>query len=192
MIGARLVDNEQRILDFDIETLAAGYADPSWVPDKITCAAWGWVGEKKIEVACDPYGYFDRDRRREIIRPLLEAISAADIVQGHNIIRFDLRVIQAEAMRLKLPLLGKLRVIDTMRLPKAKGYKKSQDDMAVDLGVSEKKQKMNWQEWDDAYEEGPPWTTVKARAVSDVRQNKALAVEMEKFGWLKGPVIWRP
>lgn len=193
MIQAKVVSRPQRVLDFDIETLAAGYADPSWVPDKVTCVAWSWVGEKQVEVRCDPYGYFDRDRRREIIRPLLAAIELADVVQGHNIIRFDLRVLQAECMRLGLETLKPLKVIDTMRLPKAKGFKKSQDDLAVTVGIKEKKEKMGWQEWDDAYEEGPPWTTVKSRAVSDVRQHKALTEEMRARGWIKStPSIWRP
>ena len=33
-----------RVLDFDVETVAAGFADPDWVPQKITCVAWSWVG----------------------------------------------------------------------------------------------------------------------------------------------------
>ncbi len=183
---------EPRVLDFDIETLAAGYADPSWVPDKITAVAWSWVGSKRVYVKCNPYAYFDREGRREMIQPLLQAIGDADIVQGHNIVRFDLRVLQAECMRLGLPLLPELKVIDTMRLPKAKGYKKGQDDLAVAVGLKESKQKMGWQEWDDAYEEGPPWTTVRSRVVSDVRQHKALTEELQRRGMVKPPSVWRP
>src|SRR6187551_823836 len=37
-----------RILDFDVETVAAGFADPNWVPQKITCVAWSWIGEEKV------------------------------------------------------------------------------------------------------------------------------------------------
>jgi len=181
-----------RVLDFDIETLAAGYADPAWVPDKITATAWSWVGEKGVYSEADPYGFFDRERRRQIIRPLLAAIELADIVQGHNIIRFDLRVLNAECMRLGFRPLGPLRVLDTIRLPKAKGYKKGQEDLAVSLGIKEKKKKMGWQEWDDAYEEGPPWIAVKSRNVSDVQQHKRLTEELEKRGMLKPVVEWRP
>jgi hypothetical protein len=35
----------RRILDFDIECVAAGYADPEWVPSHITAIAWSWVDE---------------------------------------------------------------------------------------------------------------------------------------------------
>jgi hypothetical protein len=36
-------------LDFDCETLAAGFADPEWVPNRITAIAWSWVGEDAVE-----------------------------------------------------------------------------------------------------------------------------------------------
>src|SRR5690349_13816195 len=38
----------KNILDFDVETIAAGFADPDWVPQKITCVAWSWVGEDTV------------------------------------------------------------------------------------------------------------------------------------------------
>lgn len=193
MIKVKIERPAERILDFDIETLAGGYADPSWVPDKITAAAWSWVGDDKVSSIVDPMGYFDKRKRRKILQPLLAAIELADIVQGHNIIRFDLRVIQAEAMRLGIPRISKeLRVIDTMRIGKAKGYKKSQDDIAVSLGVPVAKKKLGWTEWDDAYEEGAPWKTVTERVEGDVIQHKLMTVAMQEKGWLGAPGTWRP
>lgn len=49
----------ETVLDFDIETVAAGFADPDWVPQKITCVAWSWIGEDKVESrVCGPEGIF--------------------------------------------------------------------------------------------------------------------------------------
>lgn len=184
----------EQILDFDIETLAAGYADPSWVPDKITAVAWSWVGEEKVYSHVDPLGFFDREKRFYMLEALLNAIENADTLMGHNILRFDLRVLQAEAMRLGLPKLGPKKVIDTIRVGKAKGFKKSQDDMCVLLGVPVPKLKLNWQEWDDAYEEGEPWATVRERVESDVIQNKLLREAQIREGWVNpdARTVWRP
>ncbi len=49
------------ILDFDIETVAAGFGDPEWVPQKITCVAWSWIGDEQVESRiCGPFGIFGR------------------------------------------------------------------------------------------------------------------------------------
>jgi hypothetical protein len=126
-----------RILDFDIETRAAGYADPEWVPDDVTCYAWSWIGTDVVEGevsgpdACfGPYA-----AQREWLRPLRDLICAADILTGHNITRFDLRVLNANFMRFGLDPLPGLRVQDTIRLPKTKGLKKGQDNLGELLGI---------------------------------------------------------
>jgi hypothetical protein len=93
-----------RILDFDIETRAAGYADPEWVPDDVTCYAWSWIGTDKLRGKCP--GRMRASARtlkqREWLRPLRDLICAADILTGHNITRFDLRVLNANFMRFGL------------------------------------------------------------------------------------------
>lgn len=68
---------QERVLDFDIETVAAGFADPDWVPQKITCVAWSWIGEDRVESRiCGPEGIFgDPSRRRVMLEPLLQAIA---------------------------------------------------------------------------------------------------------------------
>lgn len=179
-----------RILDFDIESLNGGYTDPAFTPDKITAAAWAWAGSDKIHVACDPLGFFDRGRRRELLLPLLAAIDEADELAGHNIIRFDLPSLNAECMRLDLPPLKPKLVWDTIRLPKTKGFKKGQDNIGSLLGVPVRKRSLNWQEWDDAYAEGAPWPTVRDRVASDVRQHRLIFAEMKQRGWLRTPRMW--
>ena len=185
----------KRILDFDLETLAAGYADPAWVPDKITVAAWAWVqhptetsGVRSLSTGKD--GFFSKRIRGERLRPLLEAIDEADILTGHNLLRFDLRVLNAECMRCGLPTLGRQRVEDTIVLPKSKGFKKGQDDMSVTLGNPLRKKTMNWAEWDEAYEE-EGWPEVIERCESDVLQHMALREKVRERGLLRTRT-WAP
>ena len=180
-----------RILDFDLETLAAGFADPNWVPQKIMCAAWGWLGEDKSpEVRiCGPMGFFKDPPRKRMLEPLLKAISEADMLIGHNIIRFDLPILNAECLRLGLPPLKPILVHDTMGLVKTKGFKKGQDVLSGVLGVSAEKQAMNWHQWQAAYAEDG-WKSIKSRCASDVVQHKQMYAEIK--GWLKQPKVWKP
>ncbi len=179
-----------RILDFDTESLAAGFADPEWVPQKITCCAWSWVGEDEIHVrACGFRGFFQDAPRARMMRPFLAAVREADMLTGHNIKRHDLRVINAECMRLGFDPLPPLLLQDTMRLPPSKGFKKGQDNLSELLEVPAEKMTLSWQGWDKAYsEEG--WPMVKERCRSDVAQNKLLRVALLERGWLGDPVRW--
>ena len=182
-----------RVLDFDLETVAAGFADPEWVPQKVTCVAWSWIGEEAVESRiATSEGLFRRpERRRKMLIPLLEAISEADMLTGHNIIRFDLPVLNAECMRLNLPTLGTKLVQDTIRLDKTKGFKKGQDNLVTLLGTTTPKLALSWQEWQHAYEE-KGWATVVERCKSDVEGHKEMREALLECGWLKDPVRWRP
>lgn len=184
---------ELRILDFDIETIAAGFDDPQWVPQKITCVAWSWIGSDEIESRiATSEGLFRRpERRRKMLVPLLEAIDEADMLTGHNILRFDLPILEAECRRLNLPSLPEKRVQDTIRLGKTKGFKKGQDNLSALTEVPIPKLALSWQDWQLAYEE-KGWATVKERCESDVEGHKLLRQEMLDRGWLKEPVRWSP
>lgn len=191
--GVTEVADSARILDFDIETLSAGFADPNWVPQKITAYAWGWVGEDS-EIECKIVGkeaFWDHKLRGERIAHLADLIREADIVAGHNITRFDLPVLNAELIRCgQEPLRDPVRVIDTIRLPKAKGLKKGQDNLSTVLGVTEVKQGMTWAEWDEAYSvEG--WPEVVSRVVGDVRQHMELMGAMRERNLLAKPSTWK-
>ena len=180
------------ILDFDIETIAAGYADPQWVPDKITCWAASFVGNDEVlSRISTSEGLFSRPaRRRKMLAELLEQIRRADMVTGHNLLRFDLKVIVAECMRLDLPVPRRLLVQDTMKMLRGKGFKKGQDNLLALLDAG-KKLDLNWQEWQHAYEE-TNWQTVKDRCESDVLSHKTLREKMLARKWLKPPVWWTP
>lgn len=184
--------SEQSILDFDIETVAAGFADPDWVPQKITCVAWSWVGSDKVEsLICTPRGLFgDPTLRTKMLESLLAEIAKADMLTGHNIERFDLPVINAECMRLGLrPIEGAL-VQDTMRVYRAKGFKKGQDVMGELFGTATEKFSLNWQGWQDGYDEDG-WETIKKRAESDVVMHKQLRTKLLEHRYLMEPRKWR-
>jgi DNA polymerase elongation subunit (family B) len=182
-----------RILDFDIETIAAGFADPDWVPQKITCVAWSWIGEDKVESEiATVLGLFGKpERRAKMLKPLLAAINEADMLTGHNIIRFDLPVLNAECLRLGLSSLPARMVQDTMRFVKTKGFKKGQDNVGRLLRVPAEKMALDWQAWQAAYDESD-WQTVRDRCASDIIQHKLIRQEMLDRGWMKSPIMWRP
>lgn len=181
-----------KILDFDIETVAAGFADPDWVPQKITCVAWSWIGEDKVESRiCGPEGIFGKPQARaEMLAPLLEAIGQANMLTGHNIARFDLPIINAEAMRLKLEPITEHYVHDTMRLIKSKGFKKGQDNLGGLFDTPNKKLALDWQAWQDAYDE-PGWPTIRERCESDVLMHKQLREALIEAGYTKKARTWR-
>jgi DNA polymerase elongation subunit (family B) len=192
------VSSEARILDFDVETVAAGFADPSWVPQKITCVAWSWMGSDRVESrVCGPMGLYGEEwRRKAMLAPLLEAISQADMVIGHNILRFDLPVINADAMRLGLAPIQSVKCHDTMRLPRSKGFKKGQDNLGHLFRLRNEKMPLDWQQWQDGYNE-PDWETIRERAESDVLGHKELYLVLiaadptSPWGLLKKPTTWR-
>lgn len=115
----------------------------------------------------------------------------AGMVTGHNLLRYDLPLLSTEMMRAGLPPLTPVRVQDTIRIVKTKGFKKGQDNLSTLVRSPEQKMPLNWQEWDDAYRE-PGWPTVIERVVSDVRGHKLLRAEMLRRGWLKPAVMWSP
>lgn len=180
------------ILDFDIETRAAGYADPDWVPDDVTCWAYSWVGSDTVE--CEVAGpdacFGPYEKQAKFLQRLRDAICSADIVTGHNIVRFDLRVLNGNLIRFDVEPLPQLRVIDTIRLPKTKGLKKGQDNLGVMWGIPLHKLALNHQEWDIAYRE-PGWPVVKERCASDVEQHKLILAEAERRRLVREQV-WKP
>ena len=183
---------QERILDFDIETLAAGFADPNWVPQKITVASWSFVGEEEVHhLITGKEGFWSRSLRGERLRPLIQAISSATALQGHNIIRFDLPVLQAECARCGLDPLPKIKVYDSMKLLKMKGFKKGQSNMSHNFRLKEEKMSLEWSEWDAAYEEDG-WPVAIERCRTDVIQHKAFAANPDVQKWLRGPSIWKP
>ncbi len=175
----------QRILDWDLESRAIGFADPEWVPQEVTAIAWSWIGEEHVSYATllDGADY--------MFGAFLDSYKQADVITGHNMLRFDLPVLQADLLRSGFRKLTAIRVQDTIRIVKTKGFKKGQDNISSLLKNPIPKHSLNWQEWREAYEESD-WRTVVDRVCDDVRQHKIMRERMIAKGWLKPTVVWSP
>lgn len=162
------------------------------MPNRTVCWAYAWADERVVTVEALPVAeFYDKEARRKFLLPLLAAIEEADVVTGHNIIRFDLPILMSECLLLGLPTLDPVLVQDTIRLPRSKGFKKGQDNMAHALGVVQEKLPLNWAEWEAAYGERT-LETVKERCASDVLMHLEMRQRMLEEGWLKAPRIWGP
>ncbi len=172
--------------------MAAGFADPQWVPNRTTCWAYSWVGSGEVTVdALAVADFYNHEARRRFLLPLLAAVEQADVLTGHNIIRFDLGILNAECLLLGLPLLQPVLVQDTIRLPKSKGFKKGQDNMAFALGVKEEKLPLDWAQWEAAYGD-KALEIIKERCASDVLMHVQMREAMRERGWLRAPKLWNP
>ena len=176
-----------------MESIAAGFADPEWVPQKITCIAWSWVGsdEIRVETCGGSAGLYEKPwLRRYLLETFLRDYAEATMVTGHNILRHDLPLLDAECKRLGLPVPGPVRAQDTIRFrTRSKGFKKGQDNLGGLLKTLEQKKQMDWQQWEDAYAEDG-WAEVKDRARSDVAMHKEIREKMLANDWLRRPVMW--
>ena len=185
MMKPLIVSTPKRILDWDVETIAAGFADPNWVPQFITVVAWSWVGSDEV------HAHTRLGSRDEMLKEIRHLVSSADMVTGHNMLRFDLPILQSELLRNGFASLPPVLVQDTIKLVKTKGFKKGQDNLSTLLRVPAGKMALSWQEWQDAYDE-EDWQTVVDRCKGDVVQHKLMRAEMLERGWLKPPVLWKP
>lgn len=182
--------SSRRLLDFDVECVAAGYADPEFVPHTVTAYAFSWGGEVVVD-ALPVKWFYDEKRQARFLKPLLDAIDEAGVLTGHNIVRFDLPVLKAAAMYLGLPVMRPTLVQDTIQIRRAKGFKKGQDNIGVLLNVPIDKLPLNHQQWRRAYAE-PDLATVRERVSMDVRQHMLIRRAMLDRGWLSAPKPWHP
>ena len=131
-----------------------------------------------------------KEKQAKFLRKLRDLIVSADIVTGHNIVRFDLRVLNANLIRFGVNPLPSLWVQDTMKFPKTKGLKKGQDNIGIMWGIPLHKIPLNHQQWDDAYRV-KGWPLVEERCVTDVVQHKMIRHEAIERDLLK-TVKWTP
>lgn len=188
---ATIPKSTRRVLDFDLECVAAGFSDPAFVPVRVTAWAFCWIGSDDIRCEALPVAdYYDADARRAFLAPLLDAVRQADVLTFHNGLRADMPWLQGECWTLGLERLGPVLVQDTIRIGKVR-TKKGQDNLAHALGVKDEKLPLSWAQWEAAYAE-PDLATVKERVSGDVRQHMQMRQEMIKRGWLGSPRLWRP
>lgn len=192
---------DPRLLVYDVETYATGFADPAWVPQVVTCVAWKWLGDNingvKVRTSIDerlwdiPMPHLDPVGIRCMLDDFIPSYMAADAVVTYNGAKFDQPILNAMMWYTGDSPLPATKVYDLHRFGSVKGMKKGLDNVAVALGVAAEKQAMNHAEWQAAYLE-PGWPTIKSRAASDVLLTEAVYHAVKSKGWLKPAEGWYP
>lgn len=183
-----------RVLDFDIENRPLSY----WYDDKttaeITAIAWSLYGEDEVTVkVLEPPPHHEVSMMDMLVR-FKTAYDEADMVTGHFIRVHDLPTIQGHMIEFGLEPLGAKLTSDTkLDMIRRTNMSASQKALADMLDVRQQKVAMPQQRWRDANR-----LTIQGRqsaierVTGDVRQHKALRLEMLKRGLLNEPRIWVP
>lgn len=187
-----------RLLIYDLETYATGFADPNWVPQVVTCVAWKWLGEKDVfATASIDYArprsmpHLQPAAIKKMVTPFLRELEHADAVITYNGQRFDQPILNGTMYYIGLPPLRKILNYDLHDFGKTKGVKKGLDNTAKHLGALEEKLSLNHAQWTEGYLE-PGWKTVKERAKSDVVLTEEVFNLKREAGWLKPARAWKP
>jgi hypothetical protein len=157
---------------------------------QITGIAWSWIGEDKVHVRV-----LEQDLSNEELMfcAFLDAYNQADVVTGHYLRKHDMPLLSDHAFRFGIELKPKI-VQDTMLdTVKVKGLGKSQDNLAMMLGVVAEKHHMSGHEWRVANALTPEGREgTRKRVVNDVIQNKQLRVALLERGALGPGKLWSP
>jgi hypothetical protein len=190
-----------RVLVYDLETYATGFADPSWVPQVVTCVAWKWLGEPArktcVSASTDfrdpdcPMPHLDPTAIGLMLEPFFGALEQADAVATYNGRRFDNPILNGTRWLIGQPPIDSLLTYDLHDFGRTKGVKKGLDNTAVHLGAAAEKLAMNHAQWQEGYLE-PGWGVIKARAKSDVVLTEQVFDLKKAAGWLKAPRLWKP
>lgn len=120
--------SEPKILLFDIETAPMVVTSwDLWRPrlsheniqqeSSLISAAWKWLDEKRVdEVHVNPRRPNDD---RQVVSRLHSVLEGAHILVGHNVDRFDLRKLNARAIKHGLPPLPRIQTIDTLKVARS-------------------------------------------------------------------------
>jgi len=197
-VRARIEKHPARFLVYDLETYATGFADPSWVPQVVTCVAWKWLGEEAVFSRAS----IDYARARsmphlqpgaiaKMLGPFLRELAKADAVVTYNGQRFDQPVLNGTMYYIGLPPIKPILNYDLHDFGKTKGVKKGLDNTAVHLGAKEHKLALNHAQWTEGYLEAG-WPTIKERAKSDVELTEEVYFLKKQAKWLAAPREWSP
>lgn len=180
-----------RILDFDIENRPLSYYGRDVTTAEVTAIACSLAGQ--ADVSCYLLGEWSLPAVLEAFRVHYDA---ADIVTGHYIRKHDLPIINGAMVECGLPPLGPKLTIDT-KLDLIKwsyeSQPKSQQELALTLGIDAPKVQMSQADWREANRLTPGGLQkTRERVVGDVEQHKALRLELTRRGLLKAPKVWSP
>lgn len=179
-----------RILDFDTECRPMHYSE--WRPESmITAIAWSWVEDDFVDDRM-----LKRGLKNEIsmLLSFLAAYESADIVTGHYIRKHDLPLLNDHSLRLLGKPIAAKMTQDTMSdLTSVKSLGKSQDNLAVTLGLDEQKHHMTGADWRFANSLDPRGVDLaRTRVVNDVKQHKAIRRALLDRHALGQPRLWYP
>lgn len=82
----------------------------------IICAAWKWLGEKKVQASAISPTQPDNDF--EVVFNLHAVLSEADVIVAHNGDEFDLKKFNSRAVKHGLPPIPPIKTIDTLKVAK--------------------------------------------------------------------------
>ncbi|MCR4340947.1 MAG: hypothetical protein NUW01_13790 [Gemmatimonadaceae bacterium] len=121
-------------------------------------------------------------------------LSAAWLVYGHNIRKFDLPLLNAGLMRRELPVLPRLLTCDTLRdYPKRKDMSASLENLAKNHGLPGGKKHMGTADWERANRlTADGMAETRKRVVSDVLLQERLRARAGERGYLSEPKVWEP
>lgn len=183
----------QRLLNFDIETRKVGFHSAGrFAPDgcEPTAIAVSWFGEDRI----DSRVIHESQQIPGMLKWFRGFYDEADILVGHYIRKFDLKVLNAAYLEWGLEPLTWKKAWDTkLDLIDFAGISKSQDNLGDMLRLQEHKFQMNDTAWRRATRLTPTGQNRARRRVrGDVRQNKEMFTEMHNRKMLHLPKTWRP
>lgn len=200
MIRATFSHRPERTLCFDLESRPSAF----WYGDKttaqITAFGWKWSDEPDVNtLLLQPDGRFvgddgERYEATDAYSWFAAELAASDLVYGHNIRRFDLPMLQAGLLRLRLPTLPELRTTDTLRdYPKRHDMSANLENLAKLYGLGDGKMHMAIADWEQANQLAPEGITLaRERVASDVLLQEKLRTRLLELGLLKSPKTWKP
>lgn len=194
-----LVDAERklRILDFDCEARPDAYLGGDITTRSLTAMAAAWVDEPG-DVWCKAMyagGKPHMLQLQEMLGEFRELYDQADIVTGHNIMKYDLPVVSGSMVYAGLrPLSPKLASDTYMHGPKAAmTFSRSLENVADMLGLLSGKHHMNNAAWKRSNTLDPDAVEVtKERVSSDVTLHIEVRAAMLERRMLKTPTFWYP
>ncbi len=189
-----------RILDFDCEARPDAYLGGDLTTRSLTAIAACWADDPEgtMQVwALTAKGGSHRKQLRRMLESFRVMYDQADIVTGHNILRYDLPVISGSMVYAGLAPLGSTMASDTqLHGPKAAlSYSRSMENMGDMFGLVDGKHHMNNTTWKRANTLDAEHVAVTIeRVTSDVRMHVQLRAAMVEAGLLDPAMgsAWSP
>lgn len=176
-----------RILDFDCESRPLSYLGGDYTTAEITSIAASFGLKEPMH--CWLLGIHDPE---VILDSFRELYDQADIVTGHYIRKFDLRLINGAMLEYGRPPLSPKLVSDTkIDLVKTRDISASQESLGEILGVSTPKYHMSQHAWRQA-NRLQNLTLTKTRVTDDVKMHMEMRLRLLEVGALGAPRMWYP